>query len=85
MKVEGVLCFLVALLMVAAIFSAELHFWDLILLVGALGFSPFFWEAKDRIGSDLPLFCFCTLALYLMVLLRMPGSNTVALSICLPS
>jgi hypothetical protein len=83
MKVEGILFFLIALLIVFAMFASDLLFWDLLILIGALGFSPFFWEAKDRIGSDLAFFALCTLSLYLMILLQTPRSNTVALSIAL--
>jgi hypothetical protein len=70
MKVEIVLCFLIALLTLSVLFASELLFTELLVLIAALGFSPLFWEAKDRIGSDLPFFALCTLALYLMKLLQ---------------
>lgn len=70
MKVEIVLCFLLALIILSIMFAAHLPFSELIVLIAVLGFSPFFWDAKDRIGSDLPFFALCSLALYLMTLLQ---------------
>lgn len=83
MKVESILFFLIALLIVSVIFVSELHFSELVMLLAVLGFSPFFWEAKDRIGSDLPFFALCMLALYLMTLTQKDREWRVGLSLIL--
>lgn len=58
MKVETMLFFPAALFMIFLLFRNELRFHHAMALIAMLGFSPFFWDFKDGIRSDLPFLFF---------------------------
>jgi hypothetical protein len=63
MKVEVVLFFLAALYLVFEFAGRQAPFPYAAGIVAVLGFSPYFWEIKDGIVSDLPFLFFSMLAL----------------------
>lgn len=62
MKIETMLFFPAALFVVFLLFKHDLRFDYTIALMVMLGFSPFFWDFKDGIRSDLPFLFFVYLA-----------------------
>lgn len=65
MKALMILCFLASLFAMSLVFRDRLPAAYLIVAIALIGFHPYLWEAKDRIGSELPflLFTFVSLAL----------------------
>ena len=63
MKVEVVLFFLAALYLMFEFLSRQEPFPYAMGIVAALGVSPYFWEFKESILSDLPFFFFSSLTL----------------------
>ena len=57
--------FLGALVVIYVTFRNELAFPGALGLVGLIGFSPFFWDNKDSVLSDIPFLFLGYLALYL--------------------
>lgn len=62
MKVETILVFLAALFVIFLLFRKDLRFRHAVALVAMVGLSPFFWDFKDRICSDLPFLLFLFLS-----------------------
>ncbi len=58
MKIENALIFLLFLLVLYLIFKKELSFLSLAIMLVIIGFSPFFWNFKDNIKSDVPFLFF---------------------------
>jgi hypothetical protein len=58
MKVEEVVFLLLTLLVVVAYWKRDLAWPYLAVLVGLLGFNPYFWELKDSVISDFPFLLF---------------------------
>jgi len=54
MKLEQIAFFALALGLIYVYYRRELPWPYLLALIAILGFNPSFWEAKDRIGSDIP-------------------------------
>jgi hypothetical protein len=65
MKASMIVCFLVSLFAMSLVFRDRLPPPYLIVAIGVVGFHPYVWDAKDRIGSEFPflLFTFVSLAL----------------------
>jgi len=66
MKVEVVVFFAGALLLFGLLLRTELPPPALVAFLIILGFSPFFWQAKDDVLSDLPFLFFLALSLLLI-------------------
>ena len=75
MKVEGVLLFLLILLLVYNFFRDKLPFPYALALVVLLGLNPFFWDEKDTVLSDEPFLLFFYLAVNLAYYSRREGST----------
>lgn len=58
--------FLLALWALFYAFREELSLTNRLTLLGLLGFSPYFWDFKDNVLSDLPFLLFVTVALILI-------------------
>lgn len=65
MKVEMILFFVGALVLMAVVFRNELPPVYLLLMIGLIGFNPVFWLHKDHVLSDLP-FLFIVYAIMLL-------------------
>jgi len=65
MKVEVVLFFVAALLVIAALFRKDLPPLYLLLMIGLIGFNPIFWMNKDLVLSDFP-FLFMVYGIFLL-------------------
>ena len=63
MKVATLLFLPAALLVIFLLFRRDLRFRHAAALIAMLGFSPFLWDFKDGIRSDLPFLFFLYLAL----------------------
>lgn len=65
MKAAMILCFVASLFAMALVFRDRLPPAYLMVAIGAIGFHPYVWDAKDRIGSEFPfvLFTFVSLVL----------------------
>lgn len=66
MKMEMVVLFLGALVAIALAFQRDLSEKQLLALVAMIGFSPFFWNFKEAILSDIPFLLLAYLALFLI-------------------
>jgi hypothetical protein len=66
MKVEEVLFFLLALVLIYCTFRQYLSFPYLVALIVILGLSPSFWDFKDLITSDFPFLAFFYLSVILI-------------------
>jgi hypothetical protein len=66
MKVEVVAFFVGSLLLLSLLLRAELPPASLLGFIVILGFSPYYWQFKDDILSDLPFLFFLALALLLI-------------------
>src|SRR5258708_5979967 len=66
MKIEVILLFLAALLAVALTFRDELSTKQVLALVAMIGFSPYFWNYKENIVSEVPFLLFAYLSLFLI-------------------
>lgn len=64
LKLVIVLCFTLFLAVYLALLRRELPTRDLVLLAVLVGFSPFFWDFKDDIRSDIPFLLFSYIVLY---------------------
>ena len=64
MKMETMLLFPAALFVIFLLFRYELRFDYAVALLAMLGFSPFFWDFKDGIRSDVPFLFFVYLAFW---------------------
>jgi len=76
MKVETIFFLLLGLMAVYCLFSHFLFFQDVMLLIAILGFNPYFWESKDRVGSDLPFFAILMATLFLIVEIQDSKKNS---------
>jgi hypothetical protein len=83
MKVVGIACFVMALLLVSLIFASSLEPPALVLLIAAVGLNPFLWQQKDQIGSDLLFFFLSMLALYVMTMFERGNYKSFSLALCL--
>jgi 4-amino-4-deoxy-L-arabinose transferase-like glycosyltransferase len=63
MKVVSILFFVAALLTLAALLHDAHSPWRAPLVIGLVGFHPYFWQFKDHVLSDLPFLFFILLAL----------------------
>jgi hypothetical protein len=66
LKMEGVVFFVAALAVLLALVRSYLPLPYTLLLVALIGFSPFFWSAKDDILSDIPFLFFILLTALLV-------------------
>lgn len=64
MRVEGILFFILFLIVFERSFRRRLAYPYRMLAVGILGFSPVFWSFKENVLSDIPFLFFTYLALY---------------------
>jgi hypothetical protein len=83
MKVVGIACFVMALLLMSLIFASSLELSALILLIAAVGLNPYLWQQKDQIGSDLLFFFLSMLALYIMTMFERSNYKSFNLAVCL--
>lgn len=82
MKTEIVLIFLVALFFAFELISIHLTHAYSAVLVGVLGCSPYFYEAKDSVTSDLPFLCFVMLSLLVLSKCENQGWKSLPLALC---
>jgi hypothetical protein len=66
MKVEVVAFFAGALLLLTLLLRTEMPFPALMGLLAVVGFSPFYWQFKDDVLSDVPFLFFVALALLIV-------------------
>ncbi len=66
LKIEMVLFFIAGLLAIHGLFRRRLTPEYLALLILFIGWNPVYWDAKDRVLSDLPFLFFSILALWLV-------------------
>ncbi|MGE0887600.1 MAG: ArnT family glycosyltransferase [Blastocatellales bacterium] len=66
MKVEVILLFLLGLVTIHLVCRRELPPHLQIALIALLGFSPYFWEMKDQVVSDLPFLVLAYMSIYLI-------------------
>ncbi|MGE0100969.1 MAG: hypothetical protein AB7H86_01190 [Blastocatellales bacterium] len=66
MKVEVILLFLIFLYAAWLTFRDRLPTPYILLLIGAIGFNPYFWDFKDGVNSDLPFLPFLYITFYLV-------------------
>jgi hypothetical protein len=62
MKIESVAIFLLFLFLLYLVFKKELSFRYLAAMLLIIGFSPFFWNFKDIVASDVPFLFFLYLS-----------------------
>jgi 4-amino-4-deoxy-L-arabinose transferase-like glycosyltransferase len=62
MKIETMLFFPAALCVIFLLFRRELRFRHSVALIAMLGFSPFLWDFKEEICSEIPFLFFLYLA-----------------------
>lgn len=78
LKIVGVVCFSLALLAIFRLLFPILPFAYCVAVTAALGFTPFLWNSKDNITSDIPFVFFLYVALLLLQeceLRRWPGTG----------
>lgn len=68
MKAEVIVLFLLGLVTIHLVNRRELPSNLQIALIALLGFSPYFWEMKDQVVSDLPFLVLAYLSIYLIQL-----------------
>lgn len=66
MKVENILIFNASLVLITFLFWRSLSFYQLLILITLIGFSPPLWDSKDQVMSDIPFLCFSILSLLLL-------------------
>jgi len=82
MKTEIVLTFLLALFLAFELIAVHLTHAYSAVLVAILGCSPYFYEIKDNITSDLPFLCFVMLSLLVLSRCELQGWRNVPLALC---
>lgn len=75
MKIEIVVFFMSFLFIFFFAFRNDLPFPCLVAAVGIIGFTPYLWEFKDQILSDLPFLVFLFAGLYLITRAYRPGQS----------
>jgi hypothetical protein len=81
MKTEIVLIFLLALFLAFELISVSLTHAYSAVLVAILGCSPYFYEIKDNVTSDLPFLCFVMLSLLVLSRCEIQGWRSVPLAL----
>ncbi len=66
MKVEIILTFLAALVILFLVFKSELPGWPVVAMVAVIALNPWFWQFKDEVLSDIPFLLFTYLAILWM-------------------
>lgn len=66
-KVIGIVCFALSLLVFAAIFRSRVSMETVLLICILLGISPYYWQHRNDIMSDMPFMLFTLLALLQML------------------
>jgi hypothetical protein len=67
MKIVGILCFCLTLMMLPRVFGCQLNRLQQISIIALTGFNPALWESRNHILSDFTFLLFSYLSLHLML------------------
>jgi len=67
MKIEITVMFLIFLIIFFLIFKNELPFSFLVMVIALIGCSPYFWNFKDNVLSDIPFLLWTYISLFLIL------------------